>query len=136
MQLLKPVKKSSISPTWDTDLEAIRELAPPPPKEAIYPYLKAVYLRARKLGPIDGPKEKELNKIADRYPKKIKFDRFRLIIELTAPPHMTSKMKWKYTRALQYARQRGVKSADLIAFMKKKGGINGCVDKYIPSKKP
>jgi hypothetical protein len=132
----KPKNENSITPTWSKDLKCIQKLAPPPPGEEIYPYLKAVYRYARKLEPTDESKKKEFNKIANGFHRKIKWNRIRLIVELTALPHMKPKMKWKYTRALQYARQRGVKSADLIAFMKKKGGINGCVDKYIPSKKP
>ena len=129
----KQKTESPISPTWDEDLERIRKLAPPPPEETIYGYLKAVYRRGRKLGTIDEKKQKKLNKIAGRYRQQIKFNRFRLIIEMTAPSHMTSKMKWKYTKTLQYARHQDTQSKDLIKFIKSEGGINACVKKYKPS---
>jgi hypothetical protein len=118
--------------TWSKELERIRKLAPPPPKEAIYPYLKAVYRCATRLGLIAEFKKKEF-KIAH---PKIKFNRFRMIIEQTALPYMKSKMKWKYAQALQYARHRQVKRSKVVGFIKSEGGINKCVDKYKPSKKP
>ena len=132
----KAKNENPIKSYLSKDLERIRELAPPPPKEAIYPYLKAVYRCARRLGPTDESKKKEFDKIADGFHPRIKFNRIRLIIELTALPHMKPKMKWKYAQALQYARKRLVKSSEVVEFIKSEGGINKCVDKYKPSKKP
>ena len=126
--------KTSSLANWDQELQRIRELAPPPPKEAIYPYLQAVYRRARVLGDIDKPTEKKFNKSADGFAKQIKWNRMRLLIELTAPSHMKPKMKWKYSQTLMYAYRSHVKSVNLIAFIKDEGGINKCVDKYQPKK--
>ena len=134
MHLRKPNKEKSLPSNFETKLQRIRKLAPPPPTEAIYPYLQAVYRQARKLGQIDGPKEKELNKLADSIPARFKFNRMRFLIELTAPEYMKPKMKWKYGQVLLYARDRRVKSTDLIEFIKGEGGINECIKKYEPSK--
>ena len=133
MQLRKPNKEESLPSNWEKNLQPIRDLAPPPPNEAIYPYLQAVYRRARKLGHVDGPKEKELNKLADSIPARFKFNRMRFLIELTAPEYMKPKMKWKYSQVLMCARDRRVKSTELIEFIKGEGGINECIKKYKPS---
>jgi hypothetical protein len=134
MKWPKSKNENPIKLIWSQDLERIRKLAPPPPREAIYPYLKAVYRRASRLGRIDEPTKKKFTKILSGFHPRIKPNRMRLIIELTALPHMKPKMKLKYTQVLRYARKRQVKSSGVVEFIKSEGGINKCVDKYKLSK--
>ena len=53
---------------------------------------------------------------------------FRLLIELTL--ECDARLKWRYARALQYARTCSCRVEDLSEFFKRHGGIEGCSRKY------
>jgi hypothetical protein len=127
-----PVRKNWGQRKLPADLEAeldkVRAAAPPPPTEdPIYKYLARVY---ELWDALEGATEwKEAVK---RYHKthrlRIKKDYIRFIIEQTAGNHVTDQRKHKYTVTLQYALQKGLKPAGVVAFIKKNGGINECVE--------
>jgi hypothetical protein len=129
------VSKYAISQTWDHDLANVKKKAPPPPEETTYRWLRAVYRMVRKNRPPYSPQQKEKLNALERSVSTRMRSIERLIIELTAPTHVTRKMRWKYAVTLNYARSRNIKTEDLIEFIKKKGGINACVGKASSSKK-
>lgn len=45
-----------------------------------------------------------------------------VIIEMTAPDHVTPKMKNKYVTAIQYAHREGIKPSDFVEFIRDRGG--------------
>jgi hypothetical protein len=56
-------------------------------------------------------------------------DPFAVIIRCTCEQQLNRKIISKYSRALQYVAQVK-KRTPLKTFMKKRGGINGCADRY------
>lgn len=139
MQLSKKIMDDDALPeSLDDDIRKARSLAPPPPppEDLIYPYLLACYRLLKKIGPSTPKKVAKLNKAADDLGRpRIKFNRAKLIIEQTAGDHVKTKMRGKYAAVLRYAELRNVKSKDFVKFVKGKGGINNCVEKYMKKKK-
>src|SRR5271166_3832174 len=119
---------TTLSAELETELAKVRGAAPPPPTEdPIYEYLTRVYRLRRKLEK-DPEWQKRLTDYGNAHHRNISHKYVRLIIELTAGDHVTTKMKYKYTVVLIYALQKGVKTADLKAFIKGLGGLNKCVE--------
>ncbi len=114
----------------EAELEKVRKAAPPPPSsdDPIYNYLQRVYRLRRKLATSPELQQAIIDvDAALRLTKSIIYT--RVIIELTAP-HVSTKMKYKYVTVLQYALKEGVKANDFVEFVKKRGGLNKCVDRW------
>jgi hypothetical protein len=118
--------------TLPADLEAelakVREVAPPPPSDdPIYKYLKGVYRLRYKL-----ECSPEWKKIVQKYHNarrlRIEKNYTRFIIERTAGDHLTDNMKHKYKVAIDLAFKERIEPAGVIAFIKKQGGLNKCVE--------
>jgi hypothetical protein len=121
----------------EAELAKVRKAAPPPPTDdPIYKYLRRVYRLRRKVETSPELKKAIKAKHAALHPKTLK-NYAGVIIQLTAPGHVTSKMKHKYVTALEYAFKEGIKSKDLETFIKEQGGLNRCGElwskKYGPS---
>ena len=111
----------------EAELDKVREAAPPPSDDPIYKYLRRVYGLRCELA--DKPEwEDALRHFRQAHHPRISTRYIRLIIELTANDHVTSKMKHKYFAVLHYAFEKGIKPKDLEAFIKKQDGINKCVE--------
>jgi hypothetical protein len=106
----------------EAELAKVREAAP----QKIYNYLRRVYRLRRKLTKTSEWQD-TLRDFGDAHHRQISTNYIRLIIQLTAP-HVTTGMKHKYTAALQYALEKGIKSNDLEKFIKEQGGLNECVE--------
>jgi hypothetical protein len=123
----------------EAELAKARKAAPPPPiDDPIYQYLRRVYRLRRKA---DGSPELQKaikTKHRANHPRTLK-NYASVIIQLTAPNHVTRNMKHKYVTALEYAFKEGIKSKDLETFIKEQGGLNKCGElwskKYGPSAK-
>jgi hypothetical protein len=107
----------------EAELAKVRAAAPPPQK--IYKYLRRVYRLRRKLTKTSEWQD-TLRDFGNAHHRQISTNYIRLIIQLTAP-HVTTGMKHKYTAALQYALEKGIKSDDLEKFIKEQG-LNECVE--------
>ena len=115
----------------ESGLNEVRKSAPPPPEDVLHLYLKNVYRLRRSLS--DHPSEKTVavfKKLAKRAHPRVQKNFTRVIIDLTAGKHVTSKMKGKYADALNWAFVSKVKSKDVVAFLKKKGGLNARIEEY------
>jgi hypothetical protein len=124
-------KSATISPAWEHDLEKVRRAAPPPPDDAVYEYLKKVFWFVKKWW--KPTTFKDIKSEIEAYFKsnidqRIKHERFRFIIELTAPSHINAKMKWKYVTALRVAREEKQKTSEVLAFIKGRGGLNKLIE--------
>lgn len=113
------------------DLQLVRRAAPPPPEEHLYRYLEAVYRLDVKWR--ERANQEEVRTWMARYSEqnfhhRLNRRRFRFIIEVTAPGHISARMKWKYATALERAQKRKVSPNKLREFMRKHGGLNGVVE--------
>jgi hypothetical protein len=110
----------------EAELAKVRKAAPPPPTDdPIYQYLRCVYRLRRKVETSPELKKAIKTKHAALHPKTLK-NYAGVIIQLTAPGHVTSKMKHKYVTALECAFKEGIKSKDLETFIKEQGSLNKC----------
>ena len=112
----------------EAELEKVRALAPPPPSDdPIYKHLRRVYRLWHKLE--NSPKwKKAVQKYHKAHGLRIEKHYIRFIIQQTAGDHVKDGMKHKYKATLDLASEEGVKPTDVIAFIKKQGGLNKCVD--------
>jgi hypothetical protein len=121
-------QKSVVLPTrLEEELKKVRAAAPPPSDDPIYKYLRRVYRLRQKLE--NSPEwQQAIQKYhAVQAPRTVK-SYPGIIIKLTAGDHITSKMKYKYITALEYAFRKNVQPEDLKAFIKDQGGLNKCVE--------
>jgi hypothetical protein len=126
MTWVKPT--AALPADLEAELAKVCKAAPAPPTDdPIYQYLRRVYRLRRKLTKTSEWQD-TLRDFGDAHHRQISTNYIRLIIQLTAPDHVTTKMKHKYTAALQYALEKGIKSNDLEKFIKEQGGLNKCVE--------
>jgi hypothetical protein len=115
---------SKVCDVWDTALEDRS-------RDSIYRYLKAVYslvTRCRREG-----REKELLCYAISYANLAVSENselFATVIRSTCDGKLDAKSVSKFSRALRYAAYRDRPPRMLIAFIKKRGGINGAARLY------
>ena len=120
--------KAAVLPTQLADeLTKVRALTPPPPTDdPIYDYLTGVYRLRCKVA-----SSAELQNALKAYHKAHSPRTLQqyagVIIQMTAGDHVTSKMKYKYVIALDYAFANNVKPENLKTFIKHQGGLNKCV---------
>jgi hypothetical protein len=112
---------------FEAELAKVRKTAPPPSDDPIYKYLRRVYRLRRKAEKSPELQEAIKAKRTAHHPN-VSTNSIRMIIQLTAGDHVTNKMKHKYTAALHYAFEKGIKSENLESFIKEHGGINKCVE--------
>jgi hypothetical protein len=133
--------KKRVATVEDLDLDAelakIREVAPPPPDDAVYMYLRKIYRLRITVGDDELPpdlqaKFKRLKKTMDR---KILKNYFRVIIEATAGDNIGHKVRWKYSNALSEAYHNDVSEKSLKKFIRGNGGINKTSEIYTKRKK-
>lgn len=110
----------------------LKKLAPLPPAEALYKYLSEVYKSGRKLQ-LAGDKEaqKALLSLTPHLRMKGGFNRFRVLLELTAHKSMSAKRRGRYGRALQVAHKCKIPSNGFVAFVEENGGVNSLGDQKI-----
>ena len=116
-----------LSSALEQDLEKVREVAPPPPNDAIYAYLTEVFRLAGKWWKPTNWKEieSEIDEyFTSNFDERFAHERFRFIIEVTAPAHIKAKMKWKYATALRVASEQKIKASEVATFIKDRGGLN------------
>jgi hypothetical protein len=123
----KPRRSVTLPADLEAALDELREAAPPPPTdEPIYDYLTSVYRLRCKVA-----SSAELQSALKAYHKANSPRTLQqyagVIIQTTAGDHVTSKMKYKYVIALDYAFANNVKAKGLKAFIKQQGGFNKCV---------
>ena len=119
-------KKTNKVPTdLEAELTKVRKAAPPaPPKEdPIYKFLRRVYRLRRKVETSPELQEAIKAKHAEHHPRTSR-TYAGVIIQLTGPDHITSKMKHKYVTALELAFREGIRAKDLVEFIKEQGGLN------------
>ena len=100
-------------------------------RDAIYPYLKAVYWLVRRCER-DGQRNELLRcalEIAG-LPDSGKVDLFSTVIRSTCDRKLDPKLVSKFSRALRYAAHRERPSRMLVEFIKGLGGINAVADRY------
>jgi len=113
----------------EAELDKVREIAPPPPppEDMIYKYWNAIYRLRQKL-----ESSPEWKNAVEKYHKahrmRIETNYIRFIIEQTAADHVIDNMKNKYKVTLQLALREGIKPMNVIAFIKRNGRLNGCVE--------
>jgi hypothetical protein len=130
-------KNSSLPTDLTKKLKKAMSAAPPPPpvEDPIYHYLRQVYYVRRQLES-EPEWKKALSELGDAQYGRLAREYIRLIIEITSGAHVTAKMKHKYSAALQHALANDVKAKNLGAFIKKAGGLNGCVTLAGKSRQP
>ena len=126
--MINTIKASSLPTDLKKKLEKAKSAAPPPPptEDPIYRYLRQVYYVRRQVERVPEWKT-ALSELGNAQYSRLAHELIRLIIEITSLAHVTAKMKHKYSAALQYALENDVKAQDLVAFIKKAGGLNACV---------
>lgn len=106
----------------------MREVVPPPPPdEPIYKYLRRVYALAGKIAS-SSKWQKAVQKYHAAHASRTLKNYSSVIIKLTAGDDITTKMKYKYVTALEYAFANKIKPKNLKAFVKQQRGLNGCVE--------
>ena len=113
----------------EAELDKVRALAPPPPppEDMIHKYWNTIYQLRQKLE--SSPEWKNaVEKHHEAHRLRIETNYIRFIIEQTAGDHVADKMKNKYKVTLQLALREGIKPRDVIAFIKRNRGLNGCVE--------
>ena len=112
----------------EAELDKVRKAAPPPPSDdPIYTYLRRVYRLRQKLE--SSPKwKKAIQEYHTANRLRIEKNYIRFIIQRTSGDHVKDGMKNKYKVTLDLASKEGVKPLDVIAFIKKRGGLNKCRD--------
>ncbi len=116
--------KPAVSAKLDAELAKICEVAPPPPDDRLAEYLKQVYrLRIKVVSSIE--LQEAIKSQRAQHPRTSR-NYIGTIVRLTAPEHVTPKMKYKYVSTLMYALKKDVEPNGLIEFMRKNGGLNGC----------
>jgi len=112
----------------ETELDQVREIAPPPPSDdPIYKYLRRVYRLQKEIASSSGWQRAIQKYHAAHAPHTLK-NYPSVIIKLTAGNRITSNMKYKYVTALEYAFANKVEPDNLKAFIKQQGGLNKCVE--------
>ena len=77
--------------------------------------------------------QRELIKIRKTRLPRCPSGSIRTLLELVCPEHVTSKMKHKYAKTLEYANGEKVEPAELKKFIKANGGLNECVTQMAKS---
>jgi hypothetical protein len=114
--------KATLPADLEAELTKVREAAPPPPTD-IYKYLKRVYRLRRMVENSPDLQEAIKAKHAAHHPRTLK-NYTGVIIQLTGPDHIKSKMRHKYVTALEYAFREQIKAKDLVEFIHEHGGLN------------
>jgi hypothetical protein len=110
-------------------VERARAKAPPPPGPDPVPiYLACVYREV--MSWLEGPgmlNESIKNYYEKHFHKRIQNDPFRILIELSAGSNVSPQELSKYFTVLRYAKRSKVPPKDFEKFLKKNGGIKGCI---------
>ncbi len=113
------------------DLEAISAIAERMTRrrDDIHGYLSSVYRAGLKWLALTEAERRALRKAViarqnRRVDPRAAKTLFRFLIELTLD--CDTRLKWRYAKALRYARSRGCRPEDLAAFFRDHGGIEGC----------
>lgn len=115
------------------ELQKVGDAAPLPKDEALFRYLEAAYTFRRQWDPRSRKNETLWRNAHDNLHPRLKKLAVRVIIELTAPQHITPRMRWKYAAALQCALEHRVRRGQLAKFIEQHGGLNGTIKKFYQS---
>jgi hypothetical protein len=101
-------------------------------RDAIYSYLTAVFNLVAWWMAERAAMERARKALRLRHPKPSDHDKpFATLIRCTADPAKVDKRtRSKWTRALRFVAERKPYSEPLAAFIKRKGGINKCADRF------
>lgn len=100
-------------------------------RDAIYWYLGAVYrVVTRFRGRRRTGRLMQRASVFASFPYDQKADPFSTIIRATTAKMIDVRTRSKWSRALRYAAYRKRAPRQLKSFMKKRGGINACADRY------
>jgi hypothetical protein len=112
-------------------LVKIRESASPKPSRPapIFSTLEEVY-RLRCDVARSAELEDDLISFRENYMPRTKRNYLSVLIHIVLGDRITSKMRFKYTTALQLAFEEGIKPGKLMAFIREEGGLNKCVERY------
>jgi hypothetical protein len=107
----------------------------PPAQDLVIEYLETIYRETRTWWNDDSyHKDVESVREASMH-GRLKKSYARVLIELSAPPHISPQEKSKYETVVRYARASKVRPSDFQAFIKENGGIKGCIRKSQERKK-
>jgi hypothetical protein len=131
MDWIPKKKQEALPDSIRESVERAREKAPPPPRPDPVPvYLGCVYRQVMLWRQSD--QWKEIKKDVKSYYKKyfhktIRKDYFRFLIALSSSSHVSPQEISKYVDVLNYARLCKIPPNDFRKFLKKNGGIKGCI---------
>jgi hypothetical protein len=104
--------------------------APPPPGPDPVPiYLACVYREVMSWLEGPGMLKANIKKYYEKhFHKRVQKNYFRFLIELSAGAHVSPQEISKYLTVLNYARDSEVKPTEFQKFVRKQGGIKGCIE--------
>jgi hypothetical protein len=121
-------KDAAIPASIRESVERARAKAPRP--DPVPTYLARVYREVmswRKSDEWDSLKVDIHNYYKKHFHKRVRKDYFRFLIELSAGAYVSPQEKSKYVTVLGYARDSEVKPPEFHKFLRKQGGIKGCI---------
>jgi hypothetical protein len=123
------IKDAAVPAPFRGSVERARAKAPPPPGPDPVPiYLACVYREV--MSWLEGPDmlKASIQKFYEKhFHQRVRKDYFRFLIELSAGPHVSPQEKSKYVTVLRYARDSEVQPLEFRKFLRKHGGIKGCI---------
>lgn len=112
---------------FNASLNMAKAAGPEDPDQALANYLQKVYRTIRQFGSdLPGSVRHDLSQLGRDLHPSCHANPFRVVVEKTAPGHVSHKTRWIYARALKHAFDRKIKTKDLKAFIEESGGIKQC----------
>jgi hypothetical protein len=107
----------------------------PPAQDPVIEYLEVIY-RETKTWANDDSYHEDIESVHEaNMHGRIKESYARVLIELSAPPHISLQEKSKYDTVVRYAHASKVRPSDFQSFVKENGGIKGCIRKSQQTRK-
>ncbi len=121
------------------DIETIRAVAGglQRRRDAVYLALALVYRTARKWvesGQARFLRDSVIELLGVRTDPRAKRNVVRFLIEV-AWPNLDTKLRSRYANALRYAASKKCPNAELAPFLKSRGGIEKCANRYVAQRK-
>jgi hypothetical protein len=124
------IKDAAIPASIRESVERARAKAPPPPgPDPVTTYLACVYREV--MSWLEGPgmlKVSIKKYYENTFHQRMKQNYFRILIELSARPHVSAQEKSKYVTVLRHAWNSEVPPDDFEKFLEENGGIKGTIE--------
>lgn len=108
----------------------VKQKAPPAADDLLYSWLRSVYVCGGRIESRGQSNARAITReLCRRHKIRSSPNLYRVLVHATADQDAHVKMRNKYGIVLNWCRQRGVSPLALRSFIKRHGGLNGCVKK-------